>query len=298
MGQARQRAQSDPTFGRIPKALKEQKRGIVISSPFQPMEGGGFYSNLLDPQELRYSLLLWDEIAWATNNIIHMDAGADEEFLTKAGIFQRPQVYIEELSDKTAPRLHIDAFNALNAQEPEKWSLALGETSLLTGDLPKGDAHSIALELSRAIPVPDVDVPLAEILEFKRRRQDEIQRLRAEIDNLTTEVMGAEDTEAALQAKKDHIEKACQDLLRVGMEWKFPVRISNLKCSFEVSGDQLAKAAAIVAGAEYAFGMPGLGALIGGAVSIFKVSGDVGRQPMRPRQSPYQYVYSFHNEVF
>ena len=44
-------------------------------------------------------------------------------------------------------------------------------------------ARGALVELHNAIPVPDLNTPLEEILEFKFRRNDELNRLRLEMDN-------------------------------------------------------------------------------------------------------------------
>ncbi len=296
MGEARQRATSDPTFGRIPKATLEGKRGIVVSTAYSITDGAWDMTGL-DAQELRHALLFWDEIAWPTNPIIHITGGQDEDFLVDAGVIQRPVIQIRSFEDDTFPKIHLEAFNALDAQTPGKWSFAIGEDSR-RGGVPAGHTPSIGLELYRAIPVPDVEAPIAEVLEFKLRRRDEILRLRAEIDTLANEVKESADAAVALELKKAHVEQACNDLLRAGIEWKFPIRVSNLKCTFEVSGTQILTAALAAAGAGFVFGMPTLGALIGGAASVLKVTGDISRNSSTARQGPYQYVYSFHEEIF
>src|SRR5574341_700437 len=43
---------------------------------------------------------------------------------------------------------------------------------------------AVGIELFRALPVPSQDVPIAEILEFKRKRWDELLRFRHAMDGL------------------------------------------------------------------------------------------------------------------
>lgn len=301
MGQAAQRAKSDPSFGRIPKDMKAKTRGIVVSVPLA-VAGGSIQivSTALDPQELRYSLLFWDELVRPQNNLIHIEPGAIEKFLMDAGILRMRSLRFEGSGDmaQAFAQMHIEAFRQLDSESPGTWSLATGPQSFNWDNLGGGNRDGFALELVRAIPVPDVDVPLEEVLEFKAKRHPELLALRAEVDSFSLSISKSENIEAELQKKKEFIEKACHDLLAVGMEWKFPIRISDLKCSFELNpGTAIA---AMMGG--YAAGsllaMPTLSAMITGAASVLKITGDFKRQPVMPRSTPYQYVYNFHKEVF
>lgn len=301
MGQAAQRARTDPSFGRIPKEMKEKKRGLVVSVPLVVAENSvRVISTALDPQELRYSLLFWDELVRPQNNLIHIEPGAVEQFLMDEGILKMRSLRFVgngEIAQSFA-QMHIEAFKQLDGESPGTWSLATGPRSFNWDNLDGGNRDGFSLELLRAIPVPDVDVPLEEVLEFKARRHPELLALRAEVDSFSLSISKAENTESELHKKKEFIENACRELLSVGMEWKFPVRISDLKCSFELNpGTALA---AMMGG--YAAGtllaMPALSAMITGAASILKITGDLKRQPVMPRSTPYQYVYNFHKEVF
>src|SRR6202044_3129242 len=94
--------------------------------------------------------------------------------------------------------------------------------------------NGLALELYRAIPVPDKDMPLNEVLEFRRRRYDELQSLRLEIDKLVQEINASQDPKAELETCLLRIDEKCAAAVRVGSEWQFPVRLSNLKTSFDL----------------------------------------------------------------
>jgi hypothetical protein len=74
-----------PTPGRseyLPEFLEPTQRGLVVSSPLV-IQGGRIFvgSSNLDPQELRFSLLFWDRLAWPASRNIHFGSGPDEQFL-------------------------------------------------------------------------------------------------------------------------------------------------------------------------------------------------------------------------
>lgn len=308
MGEAKRRKSDDPTFGRWPKNLMETSKGIVVSSPVNldsgaiSIQGGG-----LDAQELRHWLLFWDGLAWPASNLIYVTGGPDETFLEQAGVLSRPRMVMSGSFSgfDIVSEPHLAAFKNLDDKEPGKWCLATGERSFNWAQMPLSETNTAVLELYRAIPVPNKDVPIAEVLEFKQRRRDEIKRLRAEIDLYVAGVHNADDPYATLAARAADIERACADLLRVGHEWKFPVRLTDLKASIEFKpGDVILKAIEVGAIAHFAFNMGTVGAMLGGMLGVtlgsgLKLSGVLQKsERISPRSTPFQYVHSFHNEIF
>lgn len=305
MGESARRKRSDPTYGRFAKGATQEKRGIVVCPPMV-IDGKSMRTEgRLDKQELRFSLLFWDELAWPATNGIFFGGGPDEAFLEKEGVLTRPHINIQ--SGSGAGELlglpHLQAFRDLDAKEPGKWSLATGERSFQWTELPLSGAEAAVVELHRAIPVPDIDVPLAEILEFKGRRADQIGLLRAEMERCAAVVRAAENHGEELIKECQHVERACLDLLRVGKEWQFPMRLSDIKVTFETKpGEVMARAiegAALSHFFDFAVLGTFLAATVGGVLaSGLKISGTPRLQGLRPRPGPYQYVYSFHKELF
>lgn len=266
------------------------------------MQGGG-----LDAQELRHWLLFWDELAWPASNLIYVEGGPDETFLEQAGVLSRPRVLMSGAfaGSDVVSKPHLAAFRKLDNKEPGKWCLATGERSFNWAQMPLTETNAAVLELYRAIPVPDKDVPLAEVLEFKQRRHNEIKRLRAEIDIYVDTVRSAADPQTVLSAKAAEIELACADLLRVGHEWKYPVRLTDLKASIEFKpGDVIMRAIEVGAAGHFAFNMGLVGAALGGILGVtlgsgLKLSGALQKsERINPRSTPFQYVHSFHKEIF
>ena len=308
MGEAKRRKIDDPTFGRLPKSAMNTSRGIVVSSPVNVdggavlIQGGG-----LDAQELRHWLLFWDELAWPANNLIYVAGGPDETFLEEAGVLSRPRMLMSGTfsGSDIVSKPHLAAFKNLDDKDPGKWCLATGERSFNWAQMPLTETNTAVLELYRAIPVPNKDVPIAEVMEFKQRRRNEINRLRAEIDIYVAAVHSADDPSAALASKAADIERACADLLRVGHEWKYPVRLTDLKASIEFKpGDVILKAIEVGAIGHFAFDMGVVGAMLGGILGVtlssgLKLSGSLRKsERLNPRSTPFQYVHSFHNEIF
>jgi hypothetical protein len=292
MGEAKRRIASDPSYGR-------PKRGLVVSPPIE-ITGSSLFvrTSNLDPQELRFALLFWDRLVWPSSRALHFSSGPDEQFLERASILTRPEYTFWGDGAQATANGQIQAFLDLDHREPGQWSLAQGDNSLLIKDRVLESGKGIAIELHRAIPVPDKDVPLDDILEFKRKRNDELQLLRSELDTLVAAVDRASDITAELKKHIATVDAACTDALRVGKEWRFPVRLANLKISLDLRPFPSIAAGLVGWEAGKIFGLPTATALLFSAGASLKLGGDFGLRSIRPRQGPYRYVYQFHSELF
>lgn len=297
MGEAKRRAKGDPTFGK-------PKRGLVVSAPTTVSQSGfTIKSSELDPQELRASLLYWDKLAWPTNNIFHIDGSPDVEFLETAKVLSRPRHNFT--GTVKGPEILVlaqaEILAQLDGREPGVWALSQGENSIFLSDAKLEKDAGLAFELYRAIPVPDKDVPLNEILEFRRKRYDELFSLRSEIDGLLVKIRNSENPTEELEKVLKQVDDRCAASIRVGAEWKFPVKLSNLKVSFDLKPFSMARDAILAYNGATFLGLTtSLAAGVAGAsaVSSFKITGDFGWKGLRDRTNSYRYVSSFHKELF
>ena len=262
----------------------------------------------IDPQELRFSTLLWDKLVWPYTETLHVTGGADEIFLQNEGILFRPDYTVR--GDDTAACLiqaYINAFNDLNSKNPGCWSVAYGEKSLQIPDWLVDKNNKSQIEIYRAIPVPDKDVHLNDVLEFRLRRRDELGVLRTELDSLVSALtQSSGNHKSVLASQIDAIDIACANAIRVSKEWQFPVRLSSFKCSFEVRPFEIALGAITGFSLAEAMGLPKTTSVVsaaGGALytmrSALKLSADsVTLRGLRPQRGPYDYVTRFHQELF
>lgn len=274
------------------------KSGLVVSNPVSisgteiEINGGAIH-----PQELRHALLFWDELAWPSNNLIYIAGGADEQFLEQSGILFRPRIEFQGVFDgATAYREgHLKCFLQLNQQQPGKWTLAQGEDSFLIKEGVLETGRGYLANLYRAVPVPDKDVPLQDILEFREKRSDELFAIRNEIGNLYDEVRNSIDLDFSLQQCINRIDKACTDLIKVKKERKLPFRLSDVQLNFNLPIGKCLLG--FIVGQQ--INMPLTGAIIGLATETsisFNIS--CGFKGLEPTSTPYRYVSSYHREVF
>lgn len=298
MGEAKRRRQTEPNFGFVPKSANY--RGLVVSPPIE-IEGNRLVakSSNLDPQELRFALLFWDRLVWPSSRAIHFGSGPDEAFLERAGILTRPDYTINGDVAQGIARGQIQAYQDLERSEPGVWALAQGDNSLLWRDGLADEGKGASIELHRAIPLPKQDVPLAEILEFRQRRRDELVLLRHHLESLVSEIDGSADKNLALQKRVAELDQACANLLTVGKEWRFPVYLSNIKACFSLSPLKFLSATGLAwkIGEPYGLTAATAVAAIAGAVSTLEVKGDYGLRSIKWPASPYRYAHRIHEEL-
>jgi|JI10StandDraft_1071094.scaffolds.fasta_scaffold327891_2 hypothetical protein len=298
MGEARRRKESDPNFGRVPKDVGQ--RGLVVSPPIE-IEGTRLLakSSNLDPQELRFALLFWDKLVWPSSRAIHFASGPDELFLEGAKILSRPEYTFYGDGAQGIARSQFEAYQDLEKSEPGVWALSQGENSFLFKDGNAVEGQGSLIELHRAIPIPKHDVPLAEILEFKLRRRDELVLLRHHLESFVSEIEGAVDRQLDLNRRIGEIDSACANLLIVGKEWQFPVYLSNLKASFNLSPGKFLPAVGFgwKVGERYGLGAAAAVAATAGMVSTLEIKADFGLRSFSRPTSPYRYAFLAHEEL-
>jgi hypothetical protein len=317
MGESKRRKANDPNYGKPNTSTQytepilaetpvsdglEGIRGLIVCPPVA-ISGSQLIikQNHIDQIEIRAGLLFFDHLVWPSSNSIYIASGPDERFLEDAGILARPSFSVSGNIAEALIQQQINAFRAYEKRYPGQFTLSQGERSLLVKGGLLTEGRGAVIELYRAVPVPDREVPLNEVLEFIRRRNAEMLALRACIDAAFVNVEQAENQETALLANIRAIDAACADAIRIGKEWKFPVRITNLKCSFEIRPIVALLAAIGGAGAAKVFGLPALGAALGvGLMSqapALKLAGDLVPNGFMLRDHPYRYAYELHNEL-
>lgn len=297
MGEAKVRKETDPNFGRVPKSANF--RGLVVSPPIEIVGNSLFAkSSNLDPQELRFALLFWDRLVWPASSAIHFASGADEVFLESAGILARPEYTFYGDAARGIAQGQVQAYQDLERAEPGVWSLAQGANSLLWKEGLADEGKGASVELHRAIPVPTQDVPLAEILEFRERRRDELLLLRYYLESFVSGIEQSVDKPLALKKRVLELDQACSNLLSVGKEWQFPIYLSNLKASFNLNPTKLLSAyGGWEFGKSYGLTAATAVAVVAGAASTLDIKADFGIRSIRRPTSPYRYAFRIMEEL-
>ncbi len=300
MGEAKYRRQFDKTFGSIPK--KSQMRGLIISSPL--IINGSAMSILngsLDEQDLRFSLFFWDRLCWPSSRGIMIAGGDSSRYLEKAGILTRPEFLIDGDQGKAVLRSRMLAMEQFEKTAPGEWSIGAGTNSIIIPQEFSVENQGSLIELYQAIPIPTKDVPLADILDFRQRRRDELLAFRAHLENLSKEITGAADSVDILNSKLKEIDLACANLFKVAREWQMPVYLSDFKASINFDLNKAVGAAVNTWKASTDLGMPTTAAVAAATASAissqFKINSDIKFQTIKRARSPYMYAYRLGQEL-
>ncbi|HEX3672693.1 MAG TPA: DUF6236 family protein [Rhizomicrobium sp.] len=271
------------------------ERGLVISNPIK-IDGDTMYSehSWLDEQELRFSLLFWDKLDFPDNNFISSWGGQGSDFLQKAGVLNRTKVRFQgsENAGSALIKAHLGAFRFLDEREPGVWSLGSGRNSLVFPDQDLDAGRGALFRLHQAIPVPDKDVPLADVLEFRTKRRDELLALRYHLEGVYERIINAGDGDLAINRETETLETAIADHIKTSKETGFRLRLADMDAGLNLLS--------IAAGGFVAYktGLPLLSGLLRGAVSGLSIDIGAGLKRRKPVATPFQYISSYNKELF
>lgn len=297
MGESKYRKATDPNYGKpTPKA-----KGLIISPPLE-ITGETIHikSSDLDTQELRASLLYWDRLSVPTSNIIHMHAGDDADYLQSCGILQRRQYTFVGSVAKSLIEAQILDFKTRESEEPGIWSLGGGENSILVEGKAADYGQGSILCLYNTLPVPKEYTSLADILEFKEKRQPELYAIREHIDQLIEEISSSNDSIDMLNQKLKHLDIACSDLIKTTREYQLPFYLSSLNASLNFDYKTVAVGVSTWAGTGH-LGLNTTTATIAtiatAAASMVALKSDIKFRSLKRPTSPFKYAYHVERDL-
>jgi hypothetical protein len=231
--------------------------------------------------------------------LISFALSPDEYFLEDAGILTVPKIGFQ-LQGGVDLNLSLEAhklgFAFHDGKEPGQWSLGRGDTSISFEGNELRENEGILLRLHQAIPVPHQDVPLAELLEFKRSRRAELLTLRHHLERLYQSILSAEDVDRAVATELSALDKAIADSLKSAKESKLKFRLSGLNAKLDWKTWSGGAAAYSLAATT----LPVTGAILAGVAGAAAVSISATASIERKAKvaTPFEYVSLFHDELF
>ena len=271
------------------------QRGLIISPPIA-IEGNSVTLRhaSIDPQELRYALLFWDVLNFPTNNVMRIRSSPDVQFLEGAGVLQRSEIRVDLVGEfgDLLRQAHVGAFKILDTISPGFWTVASGENSInfLGEDLEEG--RGALFRLHRALPVPDTEVPLQDILEFRAKRKPELLAVRAYLEAAYQRILKAGDGDLSWNSEIDALDRSIVDLMSVARRVPFRWRWASLTANLNLPHGAFVTAAGVVAGLPLS-----QAAALGGASALSVQGGPSLRQSERT-ESPFRYILGYHADVF
>lgn len=202
-------------------------RGIIITPDYSIRNNGhGLKVNgAVDPTNLRNYLLFWDKIDYPTNNMIHFGGGNDIDFLIQEGVAKSTEIRFRELRGDQNGFIFLAtqmaAYEENNKNADEEWSIAQPTETLLVPEKYAKRQGCLEFELYNAIQIPTGDVPLPEVYEFKKRRNDELLALRDSMDSIVDSVINSQDIPKRKSKAISKLHRNLNDFNRVMKETTF-----------------------------------------------------------------------------
>lgn len=298
------------TFGSGPRSIKVGlrkdslgigERGLVIGPPMELVGESDLRVTGLhpEPQELRFAALFWDRLIIPRSNIIDFSASEDMQFLQSEGLLQDAMVQLEGgwTAGDGLRESYLSVFRRLRDRDGERWSFARGESSASIIPARETTDQGITFDLHRVLPIPDQEVPLAEVIEFRNRRRAELVALRTRLDEVLSAIVSDPRPELAKRREMDPLAQAIQDYIRVSREPKFPLRLTGLKARLDYK-TLIGMGSSFTAAARY--GLPDtIAALVGlGGGLLASINSELVWAGRTPGSSAYEYVSRYHRDLF
>jgi len=208
---------------------------------------------------VRKCVLYFDEIEYPNNDFDPQDL-PEIELLVQQNVVTRRMMYIDRSHMPVSAGERISAirsantevFRLLDQSEPAKWSFApLCYEPGIWATRNLINHQAIEIELSNMLPVPDVGVEYADILDFKHRRAPELQQLRAYMDKLFLGVIDSNDIPRAKIVALNDLDKALADVATVIGESGMRAFYRTVKISVLAGIDAAGRADLLGATPEY-----------------------------------------------
>ena len=279
--------------------LGQDERGLVLPQLLSPGEDV-LQPQRPDPEVYRSAVLFWDKIDLPDNNLFSFERTPDENFLESAGVLKSTFIGFNGTfgGGESAREVVVKTFEALDEKFPGAWAVGgpMGQSAF--GSRYTEAGRGLLFELTDAVPVPQRDVPLNEILEFKERRRAELLSLRWHLENVYQAISSAPDRPLAARTEMGRLDRAIADHVKVISEERFRLAIGQVQAKLSVADGFQALAAVGVASA---FGFPLVNATLAGLGMVgLNVLGSVGSsislKKRRDSPIPFEYLTSINRE--
>lgn len=249
--------------------------------------------------KLREYLLYWDRIDFPQNNIIGFGDSPEIAFLKSCNVLKQTRITFTGSGEMTAAYLscQLQAVRMNNEIKGEKgcWSLAQEGSKLFFNQNEAIKKSNIQMNLHECLPVPNKDVSLDDILNFKERRSDEFLAFHGMMDELYLEVGDSSDPLRAELKNIEKLQRSITELHQIMDESKMKRLLGSVKIEVDVKGMIENTIGYAMAGKTLGFSAIGSGAL-GLASSFIKVDSELSLKPKAIPDELRDYAYLYYAE--
>lgn len=222
-------------------------RGLITSSySFASTDNGISLSGALSLEDMKYFSLYWDQIVVPANRLIYIGL-PQEEIFKSVGMLYRPTTNLQSFSTNDGPELSLkeldETLNFMRSKRTDtSWAMHhFGIEPFIHPDH-RIKKDILKFELFNALPTPSANTNLIDILEFKYRRHDELNRLHISLNSLYEKIAASDDIDAMRLDMKFELKESISDLNKSFKERFGEGLKRNLKLEFDVSSTSIMEA--------------------------------------------------------
>lgn len=201
------------------------------------------FGSSLTPETIRYYMMYWDHLMIPDNNLIGFGI-PDEDQLQKTEKYYRPKTnFTGSFRGNEIAKAIIKDQNDLAelfSKDPKiDWITHQNGDGFILPDRNAQETNALRFSLRNVLPIPNDNININDVLEFKKTRSDELESLQSYLDDLYFEVLKTPDQTLKGKLIIDRLEKSINDLDKVTKErFKFFKKI-DVQFSYNLNGKDI-----------------------------------------------------------
>ena len=221
-------------------------RGIIATAAQINLQPNGFSIDSknggLSENDIKYFLLYWDKIIIPSNNFVYVEIPYEKD-LVESNIIERPKISFQGSfsgSEIGKAMLYGESKIVEEKINDKKvdWTIHQFNNQLILPDNKIIKKRIFKFELMNMLPVPNDNVPIYDLIDFKERRKDEFLALHKTLDDLYFEILKSPDSNLMQLQTIKTLKKIINDIEKIIHEttgFKVDIYDSLLKNYFSLA---------------------------------------------------------------
>lgn len=254
-------------------------RGIIAAAGIITKVNQGFtMERSLSIEELYYLIMYWDKIIIPSNNIVYIGI-PQEEILISSGAIERPKINCQgSFNGDMIANLLLSSQSIVSERlmkdTSTDWVIhQIGNKTIYPENF-NAKKNVIQINLANALPVPNKDISIDEILKFKGQRKDELNALHNSLDELYIDILSSPDSDLTLKKSISKLKKDIETLNKVSREKFKTTKKYDLITELNLNPKDITYGT--IAGGVFDFFTTGytipIGTIIGASLSTIKIN--------------------------
>ncbi len=256
-------------------------RGIIATAAQINIQSNGFSIDTrnggLSENDVKYFLLYWDKIIIPANNFIYVGVPFEKD-LVESNIIERPIVSFQGSfnGSELGKAILYGESKIVEEKIQDKevdWTIHQFNNQIVLPDDKIVKKRIFKFELMNILPVPNDDVPIYDIIEFKERRKDEFLSLHDTLDELYFEILKSPDPDLMQLKAIKNLQETINNIERVQKEKFKSFTKYDLSIEMNINGKDILKGIAYVDLINWYSGIHvPIVTILGTIASLFKIS--------------------------